>query len=48
MKILFSIAGVRSAGANLSTNLDTGIFERLVTNTIRYIKKEYGVASKMY
>lgn len=48
LKILFSIAGVRSAGANLSTNLDTGIFERLVTNTIRYIKKEYGVASKMY
>ena len=48
LKILFSIAGVRSAGADLSTNLSSGIFERLVTNTIRTIKEEYGVASKMY
>ncbi len=48
LKILFSIAGVRSAGADLSTNLGSGIFERLVTNTIRAIKEEYGVASKIY
>lgn len=48
LKILFSIAGIRSEGTDLNTSLDKGIFERLVTNTITTIRREFGVNSKSY
>lgn len=48
LKVLFSIAGIRSEGTDLNSSLDKGIFERLVHNTIIAIRNEFGVHSKSY
>lgn len=48
LKILFSIAGIRSENTDLNNSKDKGIFERLVTNTIRTIEMEYHLMSKSY